>query len=168
VEAAATKSRDVQTQVIAAVPPSEDRWLESNWASDTVSLAEPAEDQKIKAPLPIAMSAERSSPTGRGRQRMVVVGSPGWMLSFVADVVIDVPGGRTAHVNPGNYELMLASVSWLAGRDDLIAASPLSQDVVRLHDITPRARATWFWITVVALPALCMVWGVVMAFWRRR
>ena len=60
------------------------------------------------------MATERSSPSGSGPQRVLTVASGGWMLSYVADVAVNVGGERYALVNPGNHELMLSGVAWLA------------------------------------------------------
>jgi hypothetical protein len=62
---------------------------------------------------------------------------------------------------------MLASVSWLAGMDDLIAASPISQEVSRLRDLSPDARTRWFWIVVAGLPLLCIAAGAAIWIARR-
>ena len=62
---------------------------------------------------------------------------------------------------------MLASVAWLADMDDLIAASPLSQEIPRLRDITPQVWWRWFWIAVVGLPLAAIVTGIVVAAVRR-
>lgn len=164
----------VQASVIAEIPASEDRWLEKEWAVDAASIEAPGPDQRLKSPVAVVMAAERPMPAGspgsRGRsmQRLVLVGSGGWQLSFVADLVRDIGGGKAAQINPGNYELMLASVSWLAGMDDIIAASPLSQETARLQGLEPETRRLWFWILAVGLPAACMAIGLAVWGWRKR
>ena len=89
------------------------------------------------------------------------------MVSNVADVVLDVGGGRVALINPGNHELMLASAAWLAGMDDLVAASPVSQEIARLRGISPETRTRWVWIAVAGLPAVCVLLGVCVWMIRR-
>ena len=71
-------------------------------------------------------------------------------------------------VNPGNYELLLASIAWLAGQDEMIAPSAVSQQVSRLDGITPAVRARWRWIAVVVMPGGCLMLGAVVWFIRRR
>ena len=70
-------------------------------------------------------------------------------------------------LNPGNYELLLASVAWLAGEDDLIAASPVSRQVARLEGLTPAVRTFWRWVAIAFLPAACLLAGVAVWMVRR-
>jgi hypothetical protein len=117
--------------------------------------------------MPLVIAAERESPTGNAKQRMMLVGSGGWMLTWAADGVTPIGGDRVALIHPGNHELMLASVAWLSGMDDLIAASPVSQEVPRLRGVTPQVRTMWFWIAVIIAPAMCVAMGAVVAIVRR-
>ena len=121
----------------------------------------------LAAPVPVIVSAQRRSPAGIASQRFVLVGAGGWMISNTADAVRDIGGGRVALENPGNHELMLASVAWLAGMDELIAASPMSQEVSRLRGITPEVRAAWWWIIVAGVPLACFLLGGLVWLWRR-
>ena len=116
----------------------------------------------------MVIAAERTHPIEGGMQRMIVVGSGGWMASNVADPVVEVGGGRVALVNPGNHELMLASVAWLAGMDDLIAAGPLGQEIPRLRDVTAEDRVLWGWIVIAGVPAACLLLAGIVFMVRRR
>jgi hypothetical protein len=158
---------NVQQTPIALIEPSPDRWLEPQWSADPSQQLELKSDSMLREPAPIVVAAQRPSPVGNGQQRMLLVGSGSWLLSFDADLVIPIGGNRNALVYPGNYELMLASVSWLAGMDDLIAASPMSQEVSRLRDLSPEARTRWFWILVAGLPLLCVAAGAAIWLMRR-
>lgn len=161
----ATLGANVTLYTIAAIEPSPTRWLETDWSRFQDSQARP--DQQFTEPIVIAMAAERPSPTGAGVQRLIVVGSGGWMVTNIADPVVNIGGGRVALQNPGNHELMLASVAWLAGMDDLIAASPMSQEVSRLRGITPEVRTAWWWIIVAGVPLGCVLLGAGVWLWRR-
>ena len=152
---------------IASVMPSPDRWLEDDWMLNPELLDAPTETQRIADPVPILAAVERPHPSGSGTQRCLVVGSGGWMLSYALDEVTDIGGGRRALVNPGNQELMLASVAWLAGLDDLIAPSAISQQVARLDGVTPRVQAAWLALTVLGLPVLCIGLSIVVWILRR-
>lgn len=158
---------EIARSAVAVVRPSSDRWLEKQWNADPSRVIEPSADQIVREPVAVVMAAQRPNPTQHEAQRIVVVGAGGWMLSYDADLVVSVGGGRTALVYPGNDDLLLASASWLAGMDDLIAASPMSQEVSRLRDITPEMRAMWFWVIVAGLPIFCAVLGVWVWFVRR-
>lgn len=160
----------VRVHTIAAIDPAPTRWIETDWSNlNELNRREPRPDQRLTEPVPIALAAERASPVagGSGGQRLVLVGSGGWMITNTADPVASLGGGRVALLNPGNHELMLASVAWLAGMDDLIAASPMSQEVSRLRGITPEVRMAWWWIIVVGVPLGCLLLGGMMWLWRR-
>jgi hypothetical protein len=173
-------SENVQRSVIASILPSPNRWMETDWMGD-LTTRPVNNDAVLNEPVPVVVAAQRhlaGKHDGNGApgrpQRFMLVGSGGWMISNVADAVWDIGGGaggagggRVALINPGNHELMLASVAWLAGMDDLIAASPMSQDVARLRHITPETRLLWFWLVVAGLPALCLGLGSLVWLWRR-
>ncbi len=90
------------------------------------------------------------------------------MLSYIADVVIPLGGERVALANPGNYELLLSSVAWLAQMDELIAPSPISQQVARLDGITAAVLRVWWWGVLAGMPGGCLLLGVAVWVVRRR
>jgi hypothetical protein len=163
-----TEARRDEGMVIAHAEPSANRWLEPNWLADPATLAAPSPEQRLGEPLPLIVAAERAHPARRGEQRIIVVGTGGWMLSQVADAAVSIGGDRAALLYPGNTELMLASVAWLAGMDDLIAQSPTAQQVARLTEISERAGVIWFWAIVVGMPAAILVLGAAAWGVRRR
>lgn len=167
VRATTQAAEDATSTPLAFVKPNGDRWLERQWSLNPEQTIDPEESSMLSESTPVAMAAQRPHPRGIGQQRLVVVGAGSWMLSFDADKVFPLGGNRIALVYPGNYELMLASVAWLADMDDLIAASPLSQEIPRLRDITPQVWWRWFWIAVVGLPLAAIVTGIVVAAVRR-
>ena len=65
------------------------------------------------------------------------------------------------------FFIIAPSVAWLAGADDLIAPSPVSQEVARLRSVTPETRRRWLWLTVAALPGACIGLGLMVWFARR-
>lgn len=153
------------TPLIVAEP-TPTRWLEPEWHAETSNVDPAAKAEHLfDEPLSLAMAIERPCPRGRGQQRAIVVGAGGWMLSFIADAAVQIGGDRLALSNPGNRELLLSAAAWLAGMDELVAPSPMSQDVARLGEISERAGTIWFWIIVVGLPAVSLlvglsVWGI--------
>jgi hypothetical protein len=154
-------------QAIASIAPDPQRWMEADWSADVSAMRGPSESSQLKQAMPLVIAAERESPTGNAKQRMILVGSGGWMLTWAADGVTPIGGDRVALIHPGNHELMLASVAWLSGKDDLIATSSVSQEVPRLRGVTPQVRTIWFWLAVVIAPALCVAMGAVVAIVRR-
>ena len=152
----------VQHHAVAHIAPSANRWLEEDWAVDPQDLDDPKPEEQFAEPVPIVVAAQRDE------QRFMVVGSGGWMLSYIADAVIPLGGDRVALANPGNHELLLASAAWLAGMDDLIAPSPVSQQVARLDGITPQVQRRWRWIVLAGMPGCYLLLGVLVWQVRRR
>lgn len=154
-------------QTLASIESDPQRWMEPDWSADPSTLGEPNSSKLLTQAMPLVIAAERGRPGGGARQRMLLVSSGGWMLTRAADGVTPIGGGRVALVYPGNHELLLAGVAWLSGMDDLIAASPITQEVPRLRGVTPEVRALWFWIAVIIAPAICVALGAVVAVVRR-
>lgn len=161
------QSAAVRREVIASVRPSAHRWLEEDWATKTAAGDEIERGEPFDEPLPIVVAAQRQSPMGGRSQRFILVGSGGWMLSYVADAVTGLGGDRYALTNPGNQELILASVHWLAQMDELIAPSAVSRQVARLDGIDGTVALTWGLIAVVGTPLGCLLLGVLVWLGRR-
>ncbi len=153
---------------VAVVKPQENRWLENDWAVDPTTIDKPNESQFFTEALTIIATTQRSNPITRNTQRFVVVGSSGWLLSNRSDVVNDLGGGRVALMYPGNYELLLASVAWLSGHEEMIAPSAISQQIQTLSGITESVKIRWRWITVVVLPSAILILGSLVWMVRQR
>jgi len=153
-------------EVLASIEPDDDVWRERLLLGAETREAVP-EDAALTEPLPIMLAVERRTPGGDAAQRVLVVGAAEWLMSNAADAVVSVGGQRVALAHPGNYELMLASVAWLARQDDLIAPSPVSQAVARVTGVTETMRTLLAWLLVAGLPGLCLVLGSFMWFVRR-
>ena len=149
-----------------AIEPSDDRWLATDWNRDPSQQRVPPPEGRLREPAPVVVAAERQHPTEPRMQRFMLVGSGSWMLSYVADLAAEVGGDRFALVNPGNHELMLASIAWLAGQDELIAPSPATKEVARLAGLSAGARSAWFWLCLAVLPGLSLSTGL-LVWWRR-
>jgi hypothetical protein len=147
--------------------PSPSRWVEDDWISDPSTLEEPSAEKRFSVAIPLVVASERAHPIERAQQRVIAVGCGDWMLTRMADVVMRHGGSRVALVYPGNRELLLASVTWLAGMDELIAASPSSREVARLEGVNDRVRTIWRWLTLAVLPLACLGLGVVVWLVRR-
>jgi hypothetical protein len=154
--------------VVVAVPPGEGRWLEDRWTERPDALGEPDASRRFAEALPIVIAAERRNPVRAGAQRLLVVGSGTWLLSALADAAVAVGGDRMVLMNPGNYELLLAGTAWLAGADEMIAASPVSRQVARLEGMSPAALGAWRAGALLLLPMGWMGLGLVIWSVRRR
>ena len=160
-------SGSARNVAVCRASPSASRWLEKDWLSDPSKLQEPTEEQRFSVPIPLVVASVRAHPVERGEQRVIAVGCGDWMLTRIADVVMRYGGSRVALVYPGNRELLLASITWLAGMDDLIAASPSSREVARLEGVDDRVRTMWQWLTLAVMPLACLGLGVVVWLVRR-
>ncbi len=153
---------NVKLVELAGVDPSPQRWREKDWARESVELTTAAPKSPLTERVGIAWAVERPHPVLRESQRFILIGSGGWMVSNVADVVVELGGGRVALVNPGNHELILSAVAWLARQDDLIAPSPIGQEIARLSGVSREVRQLWWWIALVGLPGFCLILGFVV------
>lgn len=151
--------------VIAAIEPSPDRWLEDDWRENSRVTREVPDAKRFTTPLPVVVAVERKDQATGVTRRAVVVGSGGWLLSSLADVAQSLGGNRVVLTNPGNRELLLASVAWLAGID--LLGGSAGREVARVDELTDSARAFWFVLLVGGVPALVGLVGVGV-WWRRR
>ncbi|MHC4588634.1 MAG: DUF7088 domain-containing protein [Planctomycetota bacterium] len=158
----------VRRQVVARIEPSADRWLEDDWSRPPQPFDRAGPRDVLEGPVPVVVIAEGQSEVTGGQQRFMLVGSGGWMLSYITDIATSVGGERVALEFPGNYELLLASVAWLAEMDELIAPSAVSQQVERLDGVTARVKWVWGSIVVGGVPVACLVLGVLVWGIRRR
>ncbi|MEM7229561.1 MAG: Gldg family protein [Planctomycetota bacterium] len=160
-------SSAVRLTSLAQVLPSEEKWLERDLLGGSAKGRDVPADAVLTESLPIVVGVERRHPESTGDQRVLIVGSGTWLMSNVADAVVSVGGQRIALAHPGNYELMLASIAWLAQHDDLIAPSPVSQEVARIAGLGDRSRSVWAWTMLAGIPGLCLVMGAGMWMVRR-
>ena len=144
---------------IYAVEPSADRWFDNAWAQKAVS---PRVDKLIEESIPIA-----STITMANKQRAMVVGSGGWMLSWAIDRAATLGGNNLVLLNPGNSEFLIASIEWLTGLDDWIAAGPLGQQSRRVSDLTQTGYITWSLILIFGVP-LDFIGCALFVAWKRK
>jgi hypothetical protein len=143
---------------LISISPTPDRWLDSTWEVDHAQLDAivPFTDS-----VPIATAVVH-----HGGARAVVVGSGGWLLSWAADRAVSLGGDKVAMVNPGNSELLLASVEWLSGLDDWISPSPIGQQSSRVSGLSQREYLIWSGVLILGLP-LALVGAAVIVSMRR-
>ncbi|MGI9013946.1 MAG: DUF7088 domain-containing protein [Phycisphaerales bacterium] len=161
----------IERAVIVEQPVNERYSLEPDWmqAMQDARGRTPDNDAvALEHPIALAAAVSRRHPLDQGkRQRIVAIGSAGWLQTNLADRVINLGGDRRALAYPGNYELLQATVAWLSGNDELIARSAATQQVARLDGITPQVRTRWQWITLAGLPLGCLVFGGIVWLLRR-
>lgn len=138
---AAPSPADVRARAAIAVEPARQRWVADDWRGDGDGIREVPASKVLDAPVPVAALVERD--LQGSRHRVAVVASSGWMLSNIADLSDQLGGGRTALVNPGNRELLLALSAWLADRPDLLGEGLSGREVSRIANLSDGARVAW-------------------------
>jgi ABC-type uncharacterized transport system involved in gliding motility auxiliary subunit len=108
----------------------------------------------VGGPFTIMESLEQ--PAGTGKTRIVVVGTQAFAQN----------GTLPPNNNDANLELILGSIQWLAGQDDLIALPPKPDRALPLT-LTQDQQSTLIFITAVLMPGVIAVAGVAV-WWRRR
>jgi len=144
-----------------------DRWAESRWLG---FVRAPAEQRPLIRPQPepnvndgndgigpwtMAAASQRVVPGG-GDQRLIAVGASTWMLD--AAWAARGEGGVLTH--PGNIELLEASVTWLAGQDGLIAASPTARPIPLIRPLDEQALSGVRWGLIAGVPGLILLGGI--------
>ena len=112
--------------------------------------------QSGDAPGPFTLMETLEQPVAGGKTRIVVVGTQAFAQN----------GTLPPNNNDANIELVLGSLQWLAGQDDLIALPPKPNRALPLT-LTQDQQSTLIFITTVLMPGLIAVGGVAV-WWRRR
>jgi ABC-type uncharacterized transport system involved in gliding motility auxiliary subunit len=110
----------------------------------------------VKGPVPVAVAAEQKST----KTRVVVVGTPNFVMNYW------LSGGMREVVSDYNRDVFLAAVSWLAAKEQLVAIGPKRPEHVKLT-LTAEQLGRMFYLTVVGLPLMGLLLGV-LVWWRRR
>ncbi|MCA9285168.1 MAG: hypothetical protein KDA22_08150, partial [Phycisphaerales bacterium] len=152
---------------IARIEPSPNRWLERDWRQDGKDAKGPPAGATLENPVNVVVAIERPRASEGGTQRLLVVGSGGWLLTTVMNILESLGGDRAMLTNPGNRELLLSGVTWLAGLDDWIAPGPTGREVERLSGITPTVRRTWLVVLVAGMPLAILGLAALVALRRR-
>jgi hypothetical protein len=108
----------------------------------------------------------------RGEARLVAIGSPIWATDPVTTYgrsptlgegpgVAEMPGGVSSY--PGNSELFVGLVAWLAGLEELSAASPRSQALPRIEPMLEGQRNLVRGLLVVGMPMAAL--GIGLGVW---
>lgn len=154
-----------------------DIWAESDWQnframSDADRAAMPNPPLRMDAPgdddgssiTPEADKRYWTIAAGMQRlvnnrvQRVVAIGSIGWLADqwFAQRSIID---GREMQNNPGNGELLAASINWLAGRDSLVAPGALAQQGATIPNLSSTLLGSLRWGFIAILPIAILLYG---------
>ncbi|MFN3168877.1 MAG: Gldg family protein [Phycisphaeraceae bacterium] len=113
----------------------------------------------------------------RGEARLITIGDAYWADDRNTSAAVlpdgnagpglaEKPGARILY--PGNSDLFVNSVCWLAHEEALIAASPRTQDIRRIDPMTDSARLGYIYLLRAGLPALIFAMGICVWLVRRR
>ena len=119
----------------------------------------------IETPVPIAVALDAGGDEGLGR--LIVVGSGSWALSAFVNDAGNLGDQRLVLANPGNRELALSAVAWLAGLDELVATGASGREVARFGGVDAGTRK-FFWVLLpVLLGVGPLLVGAGVWSWRR-
>ncbi|MEN9642200.1 MAG: hypothetical protein RIR77_1389 [Planctomycetota bacterium] len=149
----------VGVSVVVGIEPAAERWIEDDWRRDLKGRMEAPESKRFDADVPVVLVSDAP--------RAMLVGSPTWMTTAVADSADALGGGRIALRNPGNRDLLVNAVAWLAGRDDLLAGSGAGREVGRLPRLSRATVGVVGSIEAFAVPALIAGFGAWVVVRRR-
>ncbi|MFI4860199.1 MAG: Gldg family protein [Phycisphaerales bacterium JB063] len=142
----------------------------------------PGPQQVRGQPLNIPEDAKRESvlvgvAAQRDDARLIVVGDQLWATDGATTLGV-MPDGRVmprladhpgAYIQyPGNSELFLSSIFWLTENEDLIAASPRTQDIRRVPAITDAAIKRYWVLLTAGMPLAVFLFGAVVWLVRRK
>jgi hypothetical protein len=144
------------------IEPSPERWIERDWRRDVRARTGVPDEQRLAGPVPVVAASE-----GEGGARAVLVGSPTWLTTAVADAADPLGGGRVALRHPGNRDLLVNAVMWLAGLDDQVAGSGAGGEIARLPRLPRATVAAVGTIEAFALPAALAAMGAFVVVRRR-
>lgn len=151
-------------------------WGESQWiglwqiplesqANATPAPARDDRDAPVGADEPVVLAAAIERRLDDRVQRLIVVGTHsygqfGWLADPITQdqTVID---GRSVAAHPGNFELLDASISYLAGHDELIAQSPGAQSAPLIGQLAPERLSLVRFLLVVGMPLGVLLAGLI-------
>ena len=155
-------------ETLWAIEPSQNRWLEEDWRSEVIQQrAEIPEEARFEDAQPVVVAVEFERADGR-RQRALVVGGVGWLVSAVADLSRSLGGERQVLEAPGNRALLLAGSAWLASMDELVPSSGSIASTSRIEGLSPVMRTACAVLLLGILPVGLFLVGGGVVLSRRR
>ncbi|MCX5682606.1 MAG: Gldg family protein [Planctomycetota bacterium] len=157
--------KGVTATAILLLPAEKDYWADTTPmdAMRGEAKRDEAEDIYSTREKPVALGVACTRDTEQGEQKAVLFGDAKWATDRVA--FYRDPFGRDMF--PGNAELLVNSVLWVAGTEHLITVSPETLQARRIGDpgswTTPVQLLTW-----LGIPAAALLAGIIVYAVRRR
>ncbi len=140
------------------------RSIERDWRRRT---PDPRSTTIVESPVSVAVSTTRRAADSQV-VRGIVIGSPTWMTTGVVDAARSLGGGRDALLNPGNRELAVNGVLWLAGLDARMGNVGSGREAPRIGAISLRERLGWTAGLALGVPVASLLIGAIVRLWRTR
>jgi ABC-type uncharacterized transport system involved in gliding motility auxiliary subunit len=109
-------------------------------------------EKDLRGPVPLAIVSSKLVSGNKKAQVLVIGDSDFAMNAYIR--------------NSGNYDLFLNIVNWLAEEEDMITIRPKEIDDRRVN-LTPKDSKIIFYLSVIALPLVIVIAGVVVYLKRR-
>lgn len=158
--------KGVETSPILELAGSDEIWGESAWLN---LWRRPAQSRQVMPNQPaynpnddlqrdewtLGAIAERR--LAGSDQRIVVIGSNGWVGDAILANNEQMIDGRVATRWAGNNALFDASIAWLAGMDDLIGPGTSARPIATIKPLDDRQYSLIRWVLLAGLPGLILV-----------
>lgn len=152
----------VEAVPLLEIPVASNRWHEDDWRSAVRRTIEVPESKRLDAPVAVLEAVER-----RGGGRAVVSGGTGWILSGLADMTGQLGPERVYLRYPGNRELFVGAVGWLADLDGDFGAGS-GREVERIPRLSRSTLASLAAIAIAGVPGVSLLAALAVRARRRR
>jgi len=146
---------------VVEVAPAVNRWIEDDWRSAVRRTIEVPAAKRFDRPVTIIAATEHS-----GGRRAVVSGGAAWLLSGLADMTGQIGPDRVFLRYPGNRELAVGLVGWLAGLEDSLGSGS-GREVERIPVLAPWSHGAVAVTAAAGVPMAALVIGLVVRIRRR-
>lgn len=150
------------TSALLEIPAATNRWSEEDWRSAARRAVEVPRSKVLDRPAMVL--AASVSPSNR---RTIVSGGAAWILSGLADLTGSLGQERAFLRYPGNRELLVGVVGWLAGLDDGLGAGS-GREVERIPAMSAISRWLHAGAGAFATPLAALLIAGVVTMRRRR
>ena len=151
-------------QPLVELPGGRDHWADTNVSDVMRGEAKRTEGEDIAGPVPLAVAAVRK--VGDAEQKAVMFSD----AQFAEDRVAFYRDPRDPLMReafPGNAELLVNSILWVAGTEHLITVSPEALQARRIGDLGSWSLPLQI-IIIGGLPAAVLIAGIIVYIVRRR